>query len=34
MSADDIAREAERLKKSTYGNYLMQMLEQTPKTTA
>lgn len=28
MSADDIRREAERLKKSTYGEYLLGLLEQ------
>jgi hypothetical protein len=27
MSADDIRREAERLKKSTYGQYLLRTLE-------
>ena len=30
ISADEVRREAERLKKSTYGEYLLQLLEQTP----
>jgi glucose-1-phosphate thymidylyltransferase len=30
IGADDVRREAERLKKSTYGNYLLRVLEQTP----
>jgi glucose-1-phosphate thymidylyltransferase len=34
MSADDIRREAERLKKSTYGEYLLRTLEQSSKAMA
>jgi glucose-1-phosphate thymidylyltransferase len=30
MSADDVRREAERLKKSTYGEYLLRVLEHSP----
>ena len=30
MSADEVRREAERLKKSTYGEYLLRVLEQSP----
>ena len=30
ISADEVRREAERLKKSTYGEYLLRVLEQTP----
>jgi len=30
MSADDVRREAHRLKKSTYGEYLLRVLEQAP----
>jgi glucose-1-phosphate thymidylyltransferase len=34
ISADDLRREAERLKKSTYAQYLLRTLEQTPATLA
>jgi glucose-1-phosphate thymidylyltransferase len=34
MSADDIRREADRLKKSTYGEYLLRTLEQSSKAMA
>ena len=30
MSADEVRREAERLRKSTYGEYLLRVLEQSP----
>jgi len=30
MSADEVRREAERLKKSTYGEYLLRVLDQSP----
>jgi len=30
ITADDVRREAERLKKSTYGEYLLRVLEHTP----
>jgi glucose-1-phosphate thymidylyltransferase len=30
ISADEVRREAERLKKSTYGEYLLRVLEQSP----
>ena len=30
MSADQVRREAERLKKSTYGEYLLRVLEHSP----
>ena len=30
IGADDVRREAERLKKSTYGDYLLRVLEHTP----
>jgi glucose-1-phosphate thymidylyltransferase len=30
ISADEVRREAERLKKSTYGDYLLRVLEQSP----
>ena len=30
IGADDVRREAERLKKSTYGNYLLRVLESSP----
>jgi len=30
ISADDVRREAERLKKSTYGDYLLRVLEHSP----
>jgi glucose-1-phosphate thymidylyltransferase len=30
MSADEVRREAERLKKSTYGEYLLRVLEHSP----
>jgi len=34
IGADDVRREAERLKKSTYGNYLLRVLESSPGVTA
>jgi len=34
IGAEDVRREAERLKKSTYGNYLLRVLESSPGVTA